>query len=56
MICGICARFEHEKFLQVDILTSPLYAPDPCNVVSFEKFGSLMFCDLSSKTSSSKTT
>jgi hypothetical protein len=53
---GICARFEHEKFLQVDILTSPLYAPYPCDVDSFEEYGSLMFCDLPSKTSSSKTT
>jgi hypothetical protein len=46
---GLCARFQHEQFLPIDLLTSPVFAPNPSetNRVHYER--SVFFCILPSK-------
>ena len=46
---GLCARFRHEDFLPIDLLSSPVFAPhpSPANRVHFER--SIYFCTLPSK-------
>ena len=49
MSVGLCARFQHEYFLSIDLLVSPLFAPNPSdsNRVHYER--GIFFCILPSK-------
>ena len=49
---GLRGRFEHEHFLPIDLLVSPVFAPDPCetNRIHYER--GIYFCTLPSKFSS----
>ncbi|CAF4168540.1 unnamed protein product, partial [Rotaria magnacalcarata] len=51
---NLCARFEHECFLPVDLFTSPLYGPDPSktNTTIYEEH--IIFCNLPGKFSNIK--
>jgi hypothetical protein len=46
---GICACFQHERFLSVDLLTSPIYAAHPSEFNTIEDDENIIFYSLSSK-------
>lgn len=46
---SLCARFQHQLLLSVDILTSPIYAPNPCDINLIEYPDAILVCDLPSK-------